>query len=263
MTSVLDVENLAVTVEKNKKERVDILKGVSFSVEEGEVLGIVGESGSGKTMTARSIMRLLPERCTITDGHILFSGLDLVRVSESRMQHLRGKEISMIFQDPTSALNPVIPIGNQLLEMFLHHTRISKKNAKRNIIDILARIGIPDPEKRYMSFPHELSGGMNQRIMIAMMALITKPKLLIADEPTTGLDVTVEKRILSHLFSLMRTCGISGILITHNLGIVAEYCDRVVVMQEGEVVETEDVFRIFESPSHPYTRRLLREVPRI
>ncbi len=261
MTAVLEVKNLEVTAVKEKHESVRILDGISFELREKEILGIVGESGSGKTMTALSIMRLLPERVTITGGDIVFGKENLVRSGEGTMRRIRGKEISMVFQDPTSSLNPVISVGNQLLEMFLNHHSISRREAKKRIVEILQKVGIPDPERRYASFPHELSGGMNQRILIAMMALITRPKILIADEPTTALDVTVEKRILTLLTRLVRELGISLVLITHNLGLVAEYCDRVIVMQKGEIVETGDVFTIFETPENPYTKELLSHVP--
>ncbi len=260
--SLLEIKDLVVSAIKNKEEKVDILKGVTFSLEKREVLGIVGESGSGKTMTALSIMGLLPERVYVTSGNILFSGQDLITAKESDMQKIRGKKISMIFQDPQSSLNPVMSVGNQMLEMFNTLLPDFGGKRKKQIIEILRKMGIPDPERRYNSFPHELSGGMNQRVMIGMM-LIKKPKILIADEPTTALDVTIEKRILTRLKELVGELGISLVLITHNLGLVAEHCDRVVVMNEGQIVEAGDVFQIFEAPSHPYTRKLLDEVPKI
>lgn len=261
--SLLEIRDLTVSFAGDKKETIDILKGISFSLEEKEILGVAGESGSGKTMAALSIMKLLPEQVDITKGSILFRGKNIVETGEFQMRRIRGKEISMIFQDPVSSLNPVVSVGNQMLEMFLNHYRISRRAAKLHAIEVLKRVGIPDPEKRYHNFPHELSGGMNQRVMIAMMALITKPKLLIADEPTTALDVTVEKRILRLLTGLAREIEISLMLITHNLGLIAEYCDRVIVMKEGEIVEAGNVFKVFDSPSHPYTQNLLKQVPRL
>lgn len=260
--SLLEVSDLTVSFIKDKKEKVDILNGIDFSLEEKEILGIVGESGSGKTMTALSIMKLLPERVEVTAGNIMFQEKDLIKTGEFQMRRIRGREISMIFQDPPSSLNPVMSVGNQLLEVFNPLLPDFGGKHKKKIVTMLREMGMPDPEKRYKSFPHELSGGMNQRVMIAM-ALITKPKILIADEPTTALDVTVERRILTLLTDRVKQKGISLLLITHNLGLIAEYCDRVIVMKEGKIVETGNVFEIFDSPSHPYTQNLLRQVPRL
>jgi len=256
--AVLEVKDLVVQFGKTK-----VVNNVSFSLEPKEILGIVGESGSGKTMTALSVMRLLPPTAEVS-GSILFEGKDLLSMKEKEMEKIRGKKISMIFQDPRSSLNPVVSVGEQIREMPQYHRPdIKKKDQKEFVISLLKEIGIPDPEKRYSSFPHELSGGMNQRIVIATMAMVTNPLILIADEPTTALDVTIQANVLDMLNSLVRELGISLILITHNLGIVSEYADNVLIMKKGRIVERGSVFQIFNHPQHPYTKHLLKVVPKL
>jgi ABC-type dipeptide/oligopeptide/nickel transport system ATPase component len=256
--AVLEVKDLVVQFGETK-----VVNNVSFSLEPREILGIVGESGSGKTMTALSIMKLLPPTAKVS-GSILFDGKDVLSIKEKEMEKIRGRKISMIFQDPRSSLNPVISVGEQAKEMPRYHRPdIKKKDQKKFVISLLKKIGIPDPEKRYSSFPHELSGGMNQRIVIAMMAMVTNPLILIADEPTTALDVTIQANVLDILNSLVKELGISLILITHNLGIISEYADNVLVMKKGEIVDRGTVFQIFNHPRHPYTKHLLKVVPKL
>ena len=229
------------------------------------MIGIVGESGCGKSVTATSIMRLVsPSVCEIDENsQILFEGEDLSKASEARMRKVRGNEISMIFQEPMSSLNPVYRIGDQMLEMIrTHHREIPKKEALKQCIEMLSRVGIPSPEQRIKEFPHQMSGGMRQRVMIAM-ALLCQPKLLIADEPTTALDVTIQAQILELMKKLQKTNQMGIIFITHNLGVVAEICDKVSVMYAGKMVEQGPVDDIFYAPGHPYTRGLLRSMPRV
>lgn len=256
--AVLDVDNL--TVQFGETTIIDHIK---FSLSAKEILGIVGESGSGKTKTAETILRLLPSTAKVASGSVQFAGTDLLWVPEREMQKIRGEKIVMIPQDPTSSLNPVVCVGAQIKEMLEYHRPdIKKKDRKNFVIDLLRKVGLPDPEKRYSSFPHELSGGMNQRIIITM-ALAVKPTLIIADEPTTALDVTVQAKILDMLTSLVKEMEISLILITHNLGIIAEYVDRVLVMKEGKIVEEGPVEQIFSDPQDDYTKHLLKVVPRV
>lgn len=260
--AILEVKDLAVYFEESPR-LVKAVDHSSFSLDRGEILGIVGESGSGKTMTALAIMRLLPPTARLVSGSILFDGDDLLSLSESKMRGIRGRRIAMIFQDPTSALNPVICIGEQIKEMVKYHRPdIARENHKNFVVALLQQVGIPDPQKRYSSFPHELSGGMNQRAVVAM-ALAVKPTIILADEPTTALDVTVQAKILDMLTSLVRGLGISLILITHNLGLIAEYVDRVLVMKEGKIVEQGSVFQLFSHPLDPYTKHLLEVVPKL
>ena len=237
--------------------------GVSFDVKDGETLGIVGESGCGKSVTGLSILGLItdpPGR--IIEGRVLFQGEDLLGYSEHQMARIRGKQISMIFQEPMTSLNPVFSIGFQLSEMFRLHMGLEKKEAMERSIEMLRLVHIPSPEKRIHEYPHELSGGMRQRAMIAM-ALSCNPHLLIADEPSTALDVTIQAQILELMDELKRKLGMAVILITHDLGIVANTVERILVMYAGKIVETGDVYSIFEDPLHPYTQGLLRAVPRI
>lgn len=263
MGRLLEVRDLAISFGFPPNE-IAAVESVSFFLEQGEILGIVGESGSGKTMTALSICRLLPPTARLVSGAIIFEGHDLLSLSESKMRKLRGAKIAMIFQDPTSSLNPVVCIGEQIREMVrLHGTNVRRKDQKRAVLDILKRIGFADPERHYRNFPHELSGGMNQRVVAAIMALVAMPSLLIADEPTTALDVTLQAKLLDMITSFVRERKISMLFITHNLGLVAEYADRVLVMQKGRIVETGPVFEVFSSPSHPYTKHLLEVVPRL
>ncbi len=239
---------------------VKAVDGVDFHIDRGEVLGLVGESGCGKSVTSFSIMRLVGMPGKIVDGQIIFDGRDLVQLPESEMIKIRGNRISMIFQQPTSCLNPVFRVGDQLAEVLEIHQGLGKKVGRARAIELLKLVGIPEPEKRVEAYPHELSGGMAQRVMIAM-ALACLPELLIADEPTTALDVTIQAQILDLLRRLQSEMGTAIILITHDLGIVAEMCQRVAVMYAGRIVEQADVATIFEQPQHPYTIGLLGSVP--
>lgn len=236
--------------------------GVSFQVDKGELVAIVGESGSGKSVTSLSIMGLVEDPGKIVGGEILFEDQDLATYSNRQMRKIRGNDIAMIFQEPLSSLNPVFTIGNQLREAILQHQNVSKATAKKMSIDMLTQVGIPRADKVYNSFPHSLSGGMRQRVMIAM-ALSCNPKLLIADEPTTALDVTIQAQILELMKDLVKKMDTAIILITHDLGVVAELVDRVIVMYAGQVVEQADVFSLFKDPKHPYTRGLLDSTPKI
>ena len=239
---------------------VRAVDGVDFYVRRGEVLGIVGESGCGKSVTSLSIMRLVSNPGEIVDGEILFDGEDLVEKSEREMIRVRGNRISMIFQQPTSCLNPVFRVGDQLEEVLYLHQDMNKAQARKRSVELLAMVGIPEPESRVDAFPHELSGGMAQRVMIAM-ALACVPELLIADEPTTALDVTIQAQILDLMRNLGAQTDTSIILITHDLGVVAEMCDRVEVMYAGRVVEEAEVKDLFERPKHPYTIALIDSTP--
>lgn len=260
MEPILKVENLRTSFMTSNGE-VQAVRGVSFSVKKGEVLGIVGESGSGKSVTSMSILQLLADTARIKEGSILFEGEDLIKSSKKRMREIRGEKISMIFQDPMSSLNPLITVGKQVGEMILqHHPDRKKEDVKKEVLELFAKVRIPEPEKRYNSYPHEFSGGMRQRVMIAM-ALANKPDLLIADEPTTALDVTIQDQILRQLRELEKEYGTSIIFITHDLGVVAELCDRVIVMYGGMIMEEAYIDDIFEHPSHPYTMGLLASIP--
>lgn len=237
--------------------------GVSFDVKDGETLGIVGESGCGKSVTGLSILRLVPTPPgKIMEGIVLFEGEDLLQCSEDQMSKIRGNQISMIFQEPMTSLNPVFSIGFQLSEMFRLHMGLGKKEAFDRCVEMLRMVHLPSPEKRVHEYPHELSGGMRQRVMIAM-ALCCNPILVIADEPSTALDVTIQAQILELMEELQEKLGMAVILITHDLGIVANTVERIVVMYAGKIVEEGDVYSIFEEPLHPYTQGLLRAVPRI
>jgi oligopeptide/dipeptide ABC transporter ATP-binding protein len=242
---------------------VRAVDGVSFEVREGETLGLVGESGCGKTVTALSILRLVPSPPgRITQGVVQFGEEDLLKVSNKRMREIRGKEISMIFQEPRISLNPVFTIGNQIIEAVLAHKEVDRATAKEMAIEMLRKVGMPDPIERMRDYPHQLSGGMCQRAMIAM-ALVLCPKILIADEPTTALDVTIQAQILTLLKRLQDELRMATILITHDLGIVAELADIVAVMYAGRIVEYGSVIEIFEDPRHPYTRGLLDSIPKL
>ncbi len=235
--------------------------GVSFSLERGETLGIVGESGSGKSVTCYSIMGLVPTPPgRIESGTAVFDGVDLLHCTPAQSRALRGKRVAMIFQDPMTSLNPYMRISDQLIEPLLIHEKISKSEARLRALAALESVGINDPDKRINLYPHEFSGGMRQRVMIAM-ALITKPELLIADEPTTALDVTVQAQILELIKKMQRELGMAVIFITHDLGVVSGLCDRVQVMYAGRIVETADTRTLFHSPRHPYTRALQRSIP--
>jgi oligopeptide/dipeptide ABC transporter ATP-binding protein len=259
---VLKVRDLAVGFESGGVvyRAVD---GVSFEVRRGRTLGIVGESGCGKSVTAFSIMRLLPQpHGRIEGGSIQFEGLDLARAGETELHRIRGGRIGMVFQEPLSALNPVQTIGRQMSEALLLHKEITRRQALEQAVLLLGKVGIPSPEVRIREYPHQLSGGMRQRVVIAM-ALSCNPSLLIADEPTTALDVTIQAQILDLMLSLQRELGMAIVLITHDLGVIAQACDEVVVMYAGRVAEQGPVDEIFKRPMHPYTRGLLASIPRL
>ncbi len=237
--------------------------GVSFTVGAGETLAIVGESGSGKSVTSLSIMRLVPiPPGEIAGGRVLFRGRDLLALPEPEMRHIRGNEIGMIFQEPMSSLNPLLTVGEQIAEVVRLHQGLGRNAARQRAIQMLGRVNIPDPERRAREYPHRLSGGMRQRVMIAM-ALACRPALLIADEPTTALDVTIQAQILHLIRALQIEMSMSVLFITHNLGVVAQVADRVAVMYAGRIVEQGDVRTVFAAPLHPYTRALLRSIPRV
>ena len=239
---------------------VRAVTGVDFHVDRGEVLGLVGESGCGKSVTSLSILRLIVPPGRIEGGEVIFNGEDLLKLSADRMRRLRGEAISMIFQQPTSSLNPVYDVGLQVGEVLELHRAMKRRAARERAEELLAMVGIPDPRRRIAAFPHELSGGMAQRVMIAM-ALACEPELLIADEPTTALDVTIQAQILDLMRVLQRETNTALILITHDLGVVAEMCDRVAVMYAGEIVEQTNVDSLFSDPRHPYTKGLIGSVP--
>jgi peptide/nickel transport system ATP-binding protein/oligopeptide transport system ATP-binding protein len=237
--------------------------GVSFALRPHQTLGLVGESGCGKSVTSLSIMRLIPQPPgRIVEGEILFGGTDLVHLSEKEMRSIRGNEISMIFQEPMSSLNPVYTVGDQIVEAIVLHQKVSREEARKRAIEMLKRVGIPSPETRVDEYPHQLSGGQRQRVMIAM-ALSCNPSMLIADEPTTALDVTIQAQILELLQGLQTDFGMAILLITHDLGVIAETAHRVVVMYAGIVVEEADVIPLFDDPKHPYTRGLLDSIPKL
>ena len=262
MASLLKVKDLNVSFHTYAGE-VQAVRGVNFEVEQGEAVAIVGESGCGKSVTAKAIMKLLSTPpASYKKGSIIFNGKELIKMKEKEMQKIRGNEISMIFQDPMTSLNPTSKIGYQIVEAVMKHNRISRKEANKRAVEMLELVGIPQPSKRVNQYPHEFSGGMRQRAMIAM-ALACQPRLLIADEPTTALDVTIQAQILELMKELQQKTETSIILITHDLGVVAEMCDRVIVMYAGKVVETGTTREIFEKPQHPYTRGLLKSVPRL
>lgn len=258
---LLEVNNLK-TEFKVKRGVVKAVNNVSFSVEKGEILAIVGESGSGKSVTSLSVMGLVREPGKVTGGSILFNGEDLSKKTKKEMRAIRGDKISMIFQEPMTSLNPVQRIGEQLCESILTHTDMSKKDAMTHAVKMLDLVGIPSPDQRVKDYPHQMSGGMRQRVMIAM-ALCCNPELLIADEPTTALDVTIQAQILELIDKLRKEFQMAVILITHDLGVVAETADQVVVMYCGKVVEQADVKDIFHNPMHPYTRDLINSIPRL
>ncbi|MBO1002365.1 ABC transporter ATP-binding protein [Pseudogracilibacillus auburnensis] len=246
-----------------ERGRVTAVDGVTFHVNEGEILGVVGESGCGKSVTSQSILRLFDEkRLAQYDGEIKLKGTNLLELSDEKMQSIRGNDIAMIFQDPLSSLNPVFTIGHQIAESILLHQNVSKKEAYEKAVEMLRLTGIPAPEKRVKEYPHELSGGMRQRVMIAI-ALSCEPQLLIADEPTTALDVTIQAQILDLIVEINKKLNMGVIFITHDLGVVAEICTRVVVMYLGQIVEEANVVDVFENPLHPYTRGLMKSVPQI
>ncbi|PLR66657.1 ABC transporter ATP-binding protein [Bacillus sp. UMB0893] len=258
---VLEIKDLSITFMQNKEE-TRVVDSIRFDVHKGEVLGIVGESGCGKSVTSLSIMGLLPKKSSKLTGEVLFQGKDLLQLSEKSLRKMRGNDIAMVFQEPMTSLNPLFKIGNQLEESLRVHQDLTKKQAKERVIQILRLVGLPRPEELYDEYPHQLSGGMRQRVMIAM-AMICDPKVLIADEPTTALDVTIQAQILKLMKDLNQKLETSIVFITHDLGVVAEMCDRVMVMYAGQVVEEGSVLAIFKNPKHPYTKGLMKSVPDI
>ena len=262
METILEVKDLQVSF-KVRGGEVQAVRGVSFDVKKGEAVAIVGESGCGKSVTAQTIMRLIPNPPgVIKNGSVRFKGDDLTKKTEKEMEAIRGKDIGMIFQDPMTSLNPTLTIGRQITEGLIKHQKMTKDAAKARAIEILQLVGIPNPEARFSQYPHEFSGGMRQRAMIAI-ALACNPALLIADEPTTALDVTIQAQILALMKDLQTRLNTSIILITHDLGVVADMCDRVIVMYAGKVVESGTKWEVFKNPKHPYTKGLLRSVPRL
>jgi peptide/nickel transport system ATP-binding protein len=258
--SILQINDLKVSFQSGKK-LLPAVDGISFQLKEGEILGIVGESGSGKSVTSLASMGLIPSPPgKIEKGEIIFEGKNLTHISEKEWRDIRGNQISMIFQEPMTSLNPLFTVGNQLIEAIRLHTDLSKKEAKIRSIELLKLVGIPRAEGILSEHPHQLSGGMRQRVMIAM-AMACNPRVLIADEPTTALDVTIQAQILALMKDLNKQTNTSIILITHDLGVVAEICERVIVMYAGQIVEQGDVRKILKDPQHPYTKGLLKSVP--
>lgn len=259
---ILEVEDLSVKF-FTSEGIVNAVDHVTFSIGKEEVLGLVGESGCGKSVTSLAIMRLLPmPPAKITSGKIIFDGVNLLEKPENEMRQIRGNVLSMIFQEPMTSLNPVITVGKQITEAIVVHQNVSKDEAKKKAVEMLKIVGIPNPEKRYNDYPHQMSGGMRQRAMIAM-ALSCNPKLLIADEPTTALDVTVQAQILDLVTQLKERFGMSVLLITHDLGVIAEMCSRVLVMYAGQIVEEAPCIDLFDNPLHPYTIGLLKSIPKL
>ena len=259
---LLSVKDLTVEF-KTEKGVVRAVDGVSFDLAGGEPLGIVGESGCGKSVTALSLLKLIPSPPgRIAGGEILLDGQNIVPLSDSRMRRIRGNKISMIFQEPMTALNPVFTIGNQMIEILRIHKNISHQEARNQALEILNTVEIESPEKRINQYPHELSGGMRQRVMIAM-ALSCNPRILVADEPTTALDVTVQAQVMDEIKRLQKKLDMAVILITHDLGVIAEFCRRVIVMYCGKIVEIADTESLFNNPRHPYTKGLMDSIPRI
>ncbi|MGH6767647.1 MAG: dipeptide ABC transporter ATP-binding protein [Xanthobacteraceae bacterium] len=259
--ALLDVRDLTVEF-ATRRGTVRAVEKINLTVAKGETLGVVGESGSGKSVTSYAVMRILDRAGRIAGGAVMFAGMDVRAADEADMRDIRGREISMIFQSPRTALNPIRKVGRQIEDVLLQHVQATSDDAREKAIDILRQVRIARPEERYHAYPFELSGGMCQRVVIAL-ALACQPQLLIADEPTTGLDVTTQKAVMDLMVELTRARGMSTILITHDLGLAAAYCDRVVVMEKGRVVETAASAQIFRAPDHPYTRKLMRATPRI
>ena len=259
--NILSVQNLHTSFHTDKGE-VKAVNGVTFNLEKGKILGIVGESGSGKSVTAYSIMRILEKNGRITEGKLLYKGQDIAEFSEKQMREFRGKCCSIIFQDPMTSLNPVFTVGNQLKEAIELHTDRKGKEAEARAIEMLTLVGVNEPEKRVKQYPYELSGGMRQRVMIAM-ALACEPDILIADEPTTALDVTIQAQILELMQSLQKKLGMAIIMVTHDLGVIADMCDEIIVMYGGRVCERGTAEDIFYRPHHEYTKGLLRSIPNV
>lgn len=259
--SLLTAENLSISF-KTDGGRLTAVEGISFSVRKGELLGIVGESGCGKSVTSLAVMGLIERPGEYSADRIMFDGMDISKISCDEMRKLRGREMSMIFQEPLTSLNPLFTVGNQISEMFLTHESMSKRAAKDKSVDMLRKVGIPGAKNVYNNYPNSLSGGMRQRVMIAM-ALSLRPKLLIADEPTTALDVTIQAQILELMKKLMEEYNTAIMFITHDLGVVAEMADRVIVMYAGQIVEEADVYELFANPVHPYTKGLLKSTIKV
>lgn len=260
MDTILEIKNLSVAFQYSGKP-VAVTKDVSFSIRDGEVLGVVGESGSGKSVTAKTVMRLLASPpSSILSGEVILNGKDVTKLSEKEMQELRGDTVAMIFQEPMTSLNPVFTCGNQLVEAIRQHQKVSRREAYAKAVEMLDLVGIPLPETRMKAYPHEMSGGMRQRVMIAM-ALCCNPKLLIADEPTTALDPTIQAQIIDLILKLQKDRNMAVMYITHDLGVVAETCQRVVVMYAGMIMEIADVMTLFSKPLHPYTIGLMQAMP--
>ncbi|WP_456913238.1 ABC transporter ATP-binding protein [Geodermatophilus sp. SYSU D00696] len=259
---VLDVDGLTVTFTRRGEQSTRAVDGVSFSVAPGETVGLVGESGCGKSVTSLAVMGLLPSRGVQVGGSVRLDGQELIGAPDRTLRRLRGADMAMVFQDPLSSLNPTVPIGTQVTEVLLEHREMSKKEAADEATRLLDRVGIPDPGRRLKEYPHQLSGGMRQRALIAM-ALACAPRLLIADEPTTALDVTIQAQILELLRELVVDSGTALVMITHDLGVVAGLCDRVHVMYSGRIIESADRHDLFARPRHPYTGGLLASVPRL
>jgi peptide/nickel transport system ATP-binding protein len=260
--ALLEVRDLKVVFNRKGARPFTAVDGVSFDVDPGQTVGLVGESGCGKSVTSLAIMRLLAKRGNTVSGSVSFEGTDLLSLSDKEMGNRRGRDLAMVFQDPQSSLNPVIPIGLQITEVLERHRGMSRKEAKAEAEGLLAKVGIPDPRRRLSEYPHQLSGGMRQRALIAI-ALACKPRLLIADEPTTALDVTIQAQILALLRELVKDTGTALIMITHDLGVVAGLCDEVNVLYGGRIVERAERHALFAEPRHPYTHGLLASIPRL
>ncbi|MBR4990809.1 MAG: ABC transporter ATP-binding protein [Oscillospiraceae bacterium] len=260
MSNLLEIKNLRTTF-STMQGKADAIRGVDLQVKENEILGIVGESGSGKSVTMKSVMGLLPRSAKVTADALIYKGEDLTKKKEKELRSFRGREMAMIFQDPMTALNPLRTIGYHLTEVICRYRKVSKKEAEAIAIEMLRQVGIPSPEERMKQYPHEFSGGMRQRVIISM-ALCCEPSLLIADEPTTALDVTIQAQILDLLKQLKQDRGMSVVLISHDMGVMANMCDRIAVMYGGVLVEEGKVDEIFYQPKHPYTKDLLRSIPR-
>ena len=259
---LLEVQDLSVRFTRRGRRDVRAVDGVSFSVQAGQVVGLVGESGSGKSVTSLAVMGLLPSRGVQVAGQVRFDGRDLLTMRDRELSSMRGRDLAMVFQDPMSSLNPVVPVGTQVTEVLRAHTELDRGAARDEAEDLVRRVGIPDPRRRLTEYPHQLSGGMRQRAMIAI-ALACKPRLLIADEPTTALDVTIQAQVLELLKQLVTETGTAMIMITHDLGVVAGLCDQVNVMYSGRIVETASRTELFGVPRHRYTQGLLASIPRL
>ncbi len=263
MSNILEIKNLTVSFASDGlKDRAVAVNGVDIDIPAGKTVGLVGESGCGKSVTSLSVMGLLADNGRVDSGEAIFGGKDLLKLPDKALREIRGNRISMIFQEPMTSLNPVLTVGRQVDEALRLHSGLDKAAARKRTIEIFEKVGIPEPERRYGCYPHQLSGGLRQRVMIGM-AMVLQPDLLIADEPTTALDVSIEAQILRLMRDLQKDSGMSILMITHNLGVVAEICDWVYVMYAGEVVEKADVFTLFKACAHPYTRGLMASLPRM